>query len=461
MFKLLIWIVWLTVLLALCVIQSPRRLLTPQFVFIGCFIPQAIFATLFVDEWDLDFCNGTMICLFGGTALFFVLSVILEGLFSKIHISSARTAKRTAPRKIDDRIKIERWKLILYLVLQVGILFFVIKYFIENIPGNNILAKIANYDNLSKRGTDKEKLLVELPDLIDLPRIFCGYSCYYMGYLLVHSIVMKYQQHRVLLLLNVVTSLLFIGVLGGRIGIMAFIVTTVAEAYILWGKKNSWKKRLRFKSILKIIILGLVVVFTFQLSLILFGRKSDDSFVEHLGVYLSAPLKNSDIFISKGKFGVSNMHYITMCTLLVFLGKRFNIKAFQYRPNLPYNVVHGHQLGNAYAIFYFFMRDGGYVALVGFVTLMVLISQVVYQRVICNRSPHPNDISIIAYSYMVYTLSLSFFGCLFYSSFLDISFLEIMFACWVLKVFFTKVHFRGRGKAAMRQTVTFEDAMTT
>ena len=81
MLKLILWIIWLIFLSLMCYILSHRVLLTPQFGLIACFIPQAIYALFYVKAWDLDFSFETICVLFGGTAFFAFISILLQAIY--------------------------------------------------------------------------------------------------------------------------------------------------------------------------------------------------------------------------------------------------------------------------------------------------------------------------------------------------------------------------------------------
>ena len=119
---------------------SGRSLLTPQLVYVGCFLPQAIFALYFVEKWEIKLCAETMLVLIGGTTLFVVASLffgrVLWGKDKSVQTVGNLEQNLQLPSPV---IYVERWKLILLLIFQIISIFIYIVFGLSRVPGSTIL----------------------------------------------------------------------------------------------------------------------------------------------------------------------------------------------------------------------------------------------------------------------------------------------------------------------------------
>ena len=80
MVSVIFWIIILFILLLIANYTSGKILLTPQFGFIACFIPQAIYALFYVDKWDLELSFNTFVVLILGCSSFLLVSMLMTRL---------------------------------------------------------------------------------------------------------------------------------------------------------------------------------------------------------------------------------------------------------------------------------------------------------------------------------------------------------------------------------------------
>lgn len=447
MFKLLIWIGWLLFLVLLCVVLSRRVLLTPQFCFVGCFLPQALFALYFVERWEIDFSFETMVVLMGGTGLFFAFSAAITVFAQSYRAYVFRNydlAERDVGRgqqKFYQEIRIERWKLIFLLVVQVAVLVLVVYYIMYNYPGSDLFAKIAMINNANKFGAVDERIL--LPPMVRWPRTFCMYSCYITAYILIHSKVLKYKQYNKLLAANILISLVTMLTAGGRMPLVIFIVACAVETYIVWGKANHWRARIRLKAVFMVILIAFIIIFTFQRAAALVGRENDTDVVAYLGGYIVAPIKNLDTYVREGRFGLGSdiSKCQTVRNLVDFIGRKFGIPSWAHQGDLPFRWFHGYTLGNVHTCFYPYLYDGGFPSLVFYVLFQVVFFQIAFQKAVYGKQKRYINIHIIFYSLAVVTLAFSFFGDSFFETVISMNMIQRLVSWWLLSFFFERVRF--------------------
>lgn len=427
-----------------CVILERRVLLTPQFCFIGCFLPEAIYALFYVNAWKLDFSVETMFVLFGGVFLFFIFSFSIEYPLGRIKFKSSLRKNKdiNGHSVILNKIDVDQWKLIILLIIQLVVLAYVVRFIMENYAGLALVNKMKSLNYINKFGDTDEQ--ISLPRVLSWARTFSTSSCYVTGYMLVHSIIMHYKQHRVLLVVNILLSLINIGLNGGRFPLVGFFIALIAQGYFIWGKASNWNKKLKPKAIFKILLVFILMICLFQAFGNLLGRENTENFSTYLARYLSSHLKNLDTYIREGNFGCNIENWQTLIMIVNYLGRKLNIPAWIHMYDQPFRFINGESLGNTYTVFYWFLHDGGYIGVIVFLFIEALISQCLYQKAAYGREKSEISISIILYSYAVYTLVFSFFCERFFKEFINMGMVQRI-VCWLLlRYFFMNVHLKNK-----------------
>ncbi len=440
MTRVIIWIVWLIGLLLLCVAQSRRVLLTPQLGFVASFIPQAVFLLFFVDKWDVKLSNETMLVLIGCVTLFYVVSVLCSWLYSKAHSASKQQLLRKAGI-LDEPIQLSRSVLIILSVLNVIVTIVWIYYIYSLAPGGSLVEKVASLAKISKFGSLEEK--IRFPFILNQTKAFFDACGYMMLYFLIHGIVLGYKGNRGLLLLNLACWFIGLFTSGNRGPFVIALFVSVVLAYVIFEKSRGWAFHIRFKTLLFLLAVGILVMCALYWTLEWFGRKSNDSMVDYLGVYLAAPLKNLDTFIREGKFGSDLIHAETFRNIVNSAGRILGKPEWQMNADLPYRSVHGYGLGNVYTCFYCYLHDFGYPGVIIEVALMAAVSQIIFLKTVYGRKQPKISIVTVLYAYIYQTLLLSFFYDRFYQALFSLNILKYLLSWWLLRLIFTKVKMKG------------------
>ncbi len=448
MIKLVMWIFWLFLLVVLCCLQSSRILITPQLGYFAGFLLQAVFALHLVNLWDLNLSWDTMFILYGGTALFFVVSALSNLIFSRTKFNKQQDSifitidTGKIPEYTFQPIRITKWKLIVFCVFQLLSFVFVISFMLRNLPGGNILEKIANYNLLTKYGNNANQ--IRIPDVLNVARIASSMSCYIFSYIFLHSIIYKYKQYRLLLVINIIIGFLNTGVIGARVQAVAWVLAACIQAYILWGKSVGWHKRLPIKLLIRICLVCILIAVCFQGSLKWIGRESMKDPLEYLSVYLCGQLKNLDIFVGEQNFGVTKMSTLghTVAIFARLFGNAVMVNNGDLNELLPFRSVKGHSLGNATTTFAYYLLDGGYFGVGIFSTLMACFCQLLFCRSIYKNESRCINIGDIVYSYSFPYIFLSFFGNFFYYEVFSIKLIEMLLVCVLLRWFFLRLNIK-------------------
>ena len=330
-------------------------------------------------------------------------------------------------------IYIERWKLVSYLVFQIIVLALLIQFYNKAVPGNTILSKVSNYAFLLKFAAVEDK--IHFPFWLSGLRYICVYSCFLIGYILIHGIVFRHKRNRVLLIVNLL------------LGVLSTVMTGV-QYYIIFVKSHNfdvtliskWSLGMAFKALL----LGVAIILTFQRALILVGRTSDRNYIDYMSNYIASPLMNLDLYVRENRFGCSITQWDTFRPLLNEVGRLFNIPGLEHGQALTYRSVNGFNLGNVYTMFFSFLYDGGVPAAAILLTIQAVFSQIFFQKAVYHPSRRAIDVNIIFYSYLFYLTVLGFFSERFYAGIFNIVMLEIVVVWRALSCFFSRVRFVHR-----------------
>ena len=441
MTRLIIWILWLFALLLISHKLSPNNLLTPSIGFFAGFFVQAVYAVFYVDDWSLNFSDMTMWVLFSGTATFFIVSQLTQVFFSKSHfiVQGGPVYRSRTRRNIANtpKINIERWKLLVLLAFQLFVIAWTLQC-LSKIGGASLGQNIYRYRMAMRSGNNVE--IVAFPVILRLMRTFCASSSYIFGYILAHGFIYKYRQHRILLISNYFLGIICSLTSGARGTAVTILFATLVQAYFIHGRATNWKRKLPLKTTMIAIVIVLVIVFTFQMVGNVIGRNNDNNFNEYLSVYLSAELKNLDIFVREGNFGSDITTCYTIADAVSLAGNVLGIPSWVHKYYNPFRFVNGHSLGNVSTTFYANVHDGGIPAVILFSAIMAFLSQIAYLR--CRKvKKQLIDFSILVYPYIFYTLLFSFFSNKFYELVFHSIFIQTCLCWWALRFFLTKVNF--------------------
>lgn len=441
MVRLIIWLLWLLFLLCLCVAQSRRILLTPQFGFIACFIPQAVFLFFFVDKWNVELSDETMVAIIGSVTIFFIVSMFYVWFYMRTHDKNALRQRRAAV--MDEPIYLSNTLLAVLFFLNVVEIILWLYYVSKLAPGGTFIEKFAYIAHAGKFGNVEDK--VRFPFFLTQLKAFFDASGYMMAYFLLHSIILKYKGNRTLLLLNIACWFTNMFFSGNRGPFVIFFFMAIVQGYFIYGKSKGWNFHIRFKTVFMVFGLGTLIFCAFYWTLSWFGRDFNQSMVDYLGIYLAAPLKNFDTFVREGKYGSDFVHSETFRVFINSLGHILGKPEWQMNNELPFRHINGYNLGNVYTVFYCYLHDFGYAGLYGLISLMAVISQTIYLKVVYGKKQNKISIRLILYSYIFQGLLLSFFSDRFYTSLFSTSTFKFLMSWWLLRWIFTRVKL-GKGK---------------
>lgn len=433
--------IWLIFLLFLCLLTSKKVLITPQLGFIGGFFASVTYGLFWVDEWSLELSNETFWVLFGGITLFFLTSLAVQILLDTLPKKRfSGTVIHSVNAITDVKINIPKWKLQLFLLIQIATLVSII-IFLMSLTSGSLSTAIFYFRNINLFSDDT----VKLPFILSQLRRVSSTGAFFWAYILIHSIIYRYNSHRLLLILCVVVGAINDVILGGRGGIIRLVISIIVYAYFIYGHKTKFKSIIKPKYVMLVISIIVLIICLFQASATLLGRETSIySFGEYLAIYLSAEIKNLDLFIRSGfKQNTTFYNCQTFIYVINFLSGKFGLPDWTHKLDLPYRNVNGHNLGNVYTTFYDFLYDGGYFAVVYLTIIMAVITQIFHYKSVNSNDNGKINVTLIIYSTMIFAMVLSFFSDSFYEYFFTPGFVVNVIIWYLLKFYIEKVNVKN------------------
>jgi oligosaccharide repeat unit polymerase len=440
----MILLVSFLVILAVCYHVSKTIVLTPQFCFTLCFLPGIIYAFFYIDTWNINFSPLTLFILIGGTAVFSVVSITTSYILSRC--STKRGSIILIPGIDTTPINHKQYKikpslllLICYTIVQLFTIYMLYRY-IMSLSGRGSISDAIYYFRHERVFSNRD---IDVPGYLGFLKYFCYSSGYLISYILIHSLVYRYKCWQPLLIFNIAISLGTDLLFGARTGSMQMLVAIALQFYIVFGKKYGWKIKLDRRIVLVALIAVVALVISFKSVGNLLGRGTERETDEYLSVYISAELKNLDIFVRNGKFGAGFSECQTMIYVVNYMGAKLGHPEWIHGLDLPFRSVNGHTLGNVYTIFYAFLYDGGILGVLFYSALMAVLCQIAFHLSLKERDNSKVDIWVVIYSYFGCALVFSFFSNTFYELVFNNGFIKFLTFWMILKLAIDHLHFRA------------------
>lgn len=424
-------------MIMLCYITSPKRiLLTPQMGYIVAFVPGLFYALFYVKKWDLYLSSQTVFVLIVGAISFVFTSIVIQTLYYKSHISQIRFNNNGV-----NEIIISKWKIYILTIYDIFVCLWSLIYLISKF-GNSISSAIYAYRKAYILGEDVANLGVILSNV----RFISFTLGLIWAYLIVHGIIFKYNSHRKKYIFNycicIITDLLS----GARGDSLLLFVATFIMMYFLYSMKNSWVSKIGISTMLKIVMIFAIILIAYQSIGNLLGRESYDSNSDFIAKYLAAEIKNLDVFIRNGKQNTDCSEWLTLRVIFTNIQEYFGIdlvsdNIYQFGSNRNFLSVNGYNLGNVYSTYFNYVHDLGSTGAVVFPIIMAATSQLFFWKAIKSSSINRNsniNIQIIVYSYVYFTILMSFFSERFFDYVFNVGFVKRILILYILRLFMVK-----------------------
>lgn len=398
-----------------------KSLFSPSFIFLIGFLTASICAAFFQGKWGEILHWNSFIVYLVGFITFFAVSVVINRLY--IAIKSKSKKRAICISKEYKNIEIPTVIYIVFAIIHIIAIYFLIKRVKET-------AAIYGVYGSWSESVEKYRYIVafttnEIAGIniigkiaMDITKV-CGF---FWSYIFIYNILSEKRKISILALINLILCIIhdFLG--GARTGTVVILIACIGIFYTFWIKKHYNRKKLPFKYIVKICIVLLFIVISFQFLGGVIGRNIDVSFTEYFAKYVGSPMKNLDIFMQQDHQLPNVWGQQTFANFINWIGSKTNNINLYYKLDLPFINYNGFNMGNVYTTFYMFLYDFGMIGVVGCTAVMAAISQLYYELSIGNEKAKP--FNIIIYSMILPQLLLCFFSNKFYEFFATTSFIR-------------------------------------
>lgn len=189
---------------------------------------------------------------------------------------------------------------------------------------------------------------------------------------------------------------------GGRMNIIRITLGLLVVLWVIYKAKTSWKHRVKFSTVFKILILFVVACVLFWAAGSVVGRKISSEPLDYVTGYigysmvlfskfLEDPVSTSNLFGSETLVGIYN-----------FIGSHFGVKEFVYTYHLEWRYVGDLSLGNVYTAYRYWLHDFGYIGLFFVAILYAMFYSIFYSKACCYRKRRAFNYPLLVLSYVVY-----------------------------------------------------------
>lgn len=412
-----------------------RDWISPSFIFCAAFTFAIAWAAAFAENWGLKLHMNTFWVIAGGMTEYVLVSAAVQWWMRK------KSGYRVVRRKQElVYIEIELWKKIAVILIAVVATVATVVYTVRimSYSMSNAMAAITAYRDASLFA---HKTMESLPGWVGILRLLVAGMGNWFVYVLVNNTLVR-KKVDFLLLAIVVLCMLSSMTTGSRGDALFMAEAAVAVFVLLKNKQTGFFKSIRFKTLLKILTLGLVLLFTFQWTAVAIGRVADFALADYIAIYCGAEIANLDMFLQEVRPASEIWGGQTFINIVLWLGPYLGIDPSSYSLDLPFRSANGYNLGNVYTTFYPYIYDFGYLGMIILVGLMAMLVQWNYERAKRVQIKRYPSFSILLYSYIFGTVFFSFFSNKFYEYLFSSTFFYTVIIWWLCNYLFCKVHLK-------------------
>lgn len=431
-----ILLVLLLIILLLNFLLNNNDIIAPSVLFSFSFTIAVMFASFYVAKWQLNLHMNTFWVIFLGVLEFSVTSLLVSGIF-KLFKSSNNYVREWIP----NRISITNIQSILVILFEIFTIFYSV-YSVVKLYNGSMLHFTSSVNQYRDQNLFGSENTVSLPLFVSYLRLIVEAMGYWFGYILINN---YYVTKKVNIYLSLIVLLSGISsyIMGGRNGIITLLIMLVCFWFIISNKEKQFKKTIEFKTIIKLLIIGVVALSSFESLAFLIGRGGygDINGLDYLAIYIGAPIKNLDIFLTGSTNRQIGFESQTFIHLVNTFGVKFHLVQRPIKLDLPFQHIWGFSLGNVYTTFYAFIYDFGYRGVGVLVFVMALLSQISYEIVKKSKKFFSPAISSLIYAYIGNTLVMSFFSNKFFEQIFDPLFVKMVIVWILLEIIFIRINF--------------------
>ena len=426
------------ILLIVSVIAFGRDITAPAVLVNGSFFVATFCACLYADKWDFSEVKVIVVIVTGlsGFILFSYLCYFLE------------TGWRRPPKCEFSPIVLSNMRLLVYLLVQLVIIggtFWVIKKNVGSLSSSIVALGIKINEYYELMHNDE---LIYSNKWIGLLQVINFSGIYFMIYCAITNIIYKGKK-QILVYINILIGVIASLITGTKTAFYMFMISAFVVFMLLKQKQSGWKIKIRMKLLLKIMLLLVILLLSFGIINNLQGRVLDEyKATDVLATYLGSPIKNLEIFIKENHvssevFGAQTFKYTYNDIYNYTKNARYLINNID-----TYHWINSYPLGNVYTFFRAPYYDFGIVGVFLLSGLAGAFSQKIYN--IAKFEKKRNNLTIVYYSYVAFSIAFSFFSNKFFESVLSKSSIYFILGFIIFELFFIKISLK-KGKITIKR----------
>lgn len=380
-------IVLLTLVLILLLVQLNlvnNDIFHPSVIVYACYVLALIFAVIEMDNWDIYISDNTFFIILTGLVIYMVISM----MFRKTLFTIGKRNQEIYTLSNDEINIVDIQPFVMGGVDALSLLI-ALKYFLDirnstsSLSGiSSMSAMIYQYRVGSVNGTLDKGISAFAAHGFQI--LFAlTFICIY---LIAINAVEKRKKSIIWYLMRILPIVCFLFcslISGSRNPLLQVVLGSAVTVYIFMRAKNNHERKFKLKSAFKFIIIGCIVLVIFVQLKDLLGRTTQYNFLEYIAEYIAAPIKNFDVFISKGLRNDSGLWgRETFVNVWKFIGSLTgNVELTNLPMNKEFNFLSGMSLGNVYTSFREYYYDFGMAGIIILTSIHSFIFTSLYVRI--------------------------------------------------------------------------------
>ena len=403
-----------------------KEIMQPAVIFCATYTFSILCAVLNIGKWGIELSVKTFLILFIGGLEFCAISYGVYRYFQK---------KKVITQDTEEHKSIEVSKILTGSLIVIEVILLIV--LLMNVL--KIASKYGSFNSFSKAltlykqhtGYSKDD---ELPGYVAKSIKIITASAYVSMFIFLNNVIKSNGKigkrilengiHLVLPLIFCIQKFME----SGRGGIVYFLLSTLTMSIVIWSIKAKWKEQIKIKTIAKISLSVCFALILFYLSTPLVGRINKKNLFDYITYYCGGSIecfnqwveKPDSVEVVRGEYTFAKT--IRNLNELKITDYKLNNK--NYSKFIYYEKT---MVGNIYTAYRSWMHDWGIPGAIILQAIFAIIVNLLYNMIKYGKQrEYINDLLIILYGYISYTIYMHPIDSYFYLHFFTESTIAIM-----------------------------------
>lgn len=399
----------------------------PAVIFCFMYTVSIISAIYNISAWNITLEWKTFLILFLGGVEFIIVSYLVNIFFKK----KKSIFKKNISEKGVDSFVCNKLFLIFIIIFSVILIWLLIINILE------IAGRFGDYNNFTEAQTlfkshtsysndaSLPHYLLLMFKVLELSSYICLYSFLYNVINFTDEKFIRGIMKNIYYLVPAILYVLKELISSSRITIIQLGCAGTIMGLIIWYSKYNWKKKISFKFILSLVLVGIVCLVVFYYSAALIGRQNSKGMLDYITLYAGGSIECLNLYIKEFINNIHTMGRETFILLMQGLNKynitNFDISAAQ-TAHLEFRFYNDIMIGNVYTAYRRWFADFGIWGIVVLNGFMSFVYNFVYYIFKHSGLKKYNHLLLIIFGYISFGLFLHPIDSYFYTSVFQITF---------------------------------------